>query len=93
MKIVYTKTYMIQGQVDIIDQYTVVVEDKKFKQYCEDNDIYESLQSLLQDLMPVDFKKKYFNNSVSFKLISANEIDDNYGNTTKELIDETIDII
>ena len=93
MKIVYTKTYMIQGQVDIIDQYTVVVEDKKFKQYCEDNDIYESLQSLLQDLMPVDFKKKYFNNSVSFKLISANELDDSYGNTTKELLDETIDII
>lgn len=93
MKIVYTKTYMIQGQIDIIDQYTVVVEDKKFKQYCEDNDINESLQSLLQDLMPIDFKKKYFNNSVSFKLISANELDDSYGNTTKELLDETIDII
>jgi len=93
MKIVYTKTYMIQGQIDIIDQYTVVVEDKKFKQYCEDNDINESLQSLLQDLMPIDFKKKYFNNSISFKLISANELDDSYGNTTKELLDETIDII
>lgn len=93
MKIKYTKTYMITGQIDVVDKYDVIVDTKRFEKYCEDNDIYESLQSLLQDLMPVDFKKKYFNNSVSFKLISANEIDDNYGNTTKELIDETIDII
>ena len=93
MKIKYIKTYMISGQIDIVDKYEVVVDTKKFEKYCKDNDVVESLQSLLQDLGSINFNKKYFNNSVSFKLISANELDDSYGNTTKELLDETIDII
>ena len=92
-KIKYTKTYMINGQIDIIDEYEIIVDKKRFDKYCEDNDIDESLASLLQDLQPINFTKSYFNKSVSFKAVKLNIIDDNYGNTNKELIDEEIKIL
>lgn len=93
MKIKHIKTYLIQGQIDSTDTYEVIVDKGKLKQYKIDNDITMSLQEMLEDESSLKFKKSYFNNSVSFKLIKANEFDDNYDNNDKELLSENIEII
>ena len=93
MKIKHIKTYLFTGQIDIIDKYEVIVDKEKLKKYKEDNDISLSLEELIDDIPGIDFGKKYYNNSISFKLVSANEFVDDYGNSDKELLDETIEII
>jgi len=93
MKVKYIKTYLIQGQIDITDTYEVIVDKDKLKKYKEENDITDTLQQMLQDDAPLEFNKKYYNNSVSFKLVSANKINDDYYGNSKELLNENIQII
>lgn len=93
MKVKYIKTYLMQGQIDITDTYEVIVDKDKLKQYKEENDIDDSLQEMLEDLKPFNFNKKYFNGSVSFKLVTANKFSDDYGNNDKELLEESIEFV
>ena len=93
MKVKYIKTYLMQGQIDITDTYEVIVDKDKLKQYKEENDIDDSLQEMLEDLKPFSFNKKYFNGSVSFKLVTANKFSDDYGNNDKELLEESIEFV
>lgn len=93
MKIKYIKTYLMQGQIDITDVYEVIVDKDKLKKYKEENDIILPLQEMLKDEKPLNFSKKYFNNSVSFKLVTANKFNDDYDYNSKELLEEDIEFV
>lgn len=93
MKIKYTKTYLMQGQIDVTDTYEIIVDKDKLKEYKEENDISMPLKEMLEDDSPIKFNKKYYGDSVSFKLLSANKMNDDYDNNSKELLEESFEII
>lgn len=92
MKIKHIKTYLFTGQIDIVDKYEIIVDKEKLKKYKDENDITLSLEELIDDIGDINFNRKYYGDSISFKLITSNELIDNYDNSEKELLEETIEI-
>lgn len=95
MRIKNIRTFALSGEIEITDEYKVIVfNHKNLNKYIKDNyDEPITLEELIDtEIDKIVLDTHYFNNSVKFTYINSS-YDDDFTNNVKELLKETYEII
>ncbi|HMT01962.1 MAG TPA: hypothetical protein PKD00_01415 [Burkholderiales bacterium] len=95
MRIKVIKTYALSGEIEITDEYKVIIfNHKNLNNYIKENyDEPITLEELIDtEIDKISLDKNYFNNSVKFTYINSS-YDDDFTNNVKDLLKETYEIV